>query len=157
MPVSYSWRPGSRISIDAQLAGREMARIEKGAGCLTPELVLERARTANSALHGHFEWDDGKAADQYRLGQAGELIRSITVDITRSNVEPPKTVRAFVNVKEDDGRHYVATARALSDTELRAQVLAKAWADLEAWRERHAELVEFAKVFAAIDQARAAK
>ncbi len=156
MSVKYAWRPGSRISIDAAKAGRELAQIEKKEGALTPETVLERARSHNSSLHDHFEWDDTKAAEQHRLGQASELIRSITVDVSRSNVEPAKPIRAFVNVVERDERHYVSTARALGDDELRQQVLARAWADLEAWRKRYAELSDFAAVFAAIDQARPA-
>lgn len=157
MPVSYAWRPGSRISIDPQRAGRELESIRKQEGGeLTQNSVVERARSANSALHEHFEWDDTKAAEQHRLSQAGELIRSIVIDVTRSNVEPPKHMRAFVNVTTEGRQHYTSTVHALSDAELRAQVVAKAWADLEAWRKRHAELVEFAKVFTAIDATREA-
>lgn len=155
--VNYAWRPGSRISIDAGKAGREMERIRQGnGGALSQEVVLAQARSANSALHAHFEWDDGVAAEKHRLGQAGELIRSITVDVSRSNLET-KPIRAFVNVIERGQQHYTSTLHALSDKELRAQVLAKAWADLEAWRERHAELTEFARIFSAIDEARSAK
>lgn len=157
MSLTYAWRPGSRISIDPNKAGREMAQIERKEGSLTPESVLERARSNNSSLHDHFEWDDSKAAEQHRLGQAGDPIRSITVDVSRSNIEPSKPIRAYVNVIERDERHYVSTARAMSDEELRRQVLAKAWADLEAWRKRYAELSEFAAVFAVIDQAQPAK
>ncbi|MEE2741122.1 MAG: hypothetical protein VYA35_07085, partial [Pseudomonadota bacterium] len=65
-------------------------------------------------------------------------------------------VRAFVSVKRDGDRSYTSVQHALSDSDLRAQVLASAWAELEAWRRRHAELIELAKVFAVIDQARPA-
>lgn len=156
MSVTYAWRPGSRISIDPNKAGRELARIEKAEGSLTAEVVLERAKSANSSLHDHFEWDDSRAAEQHRLTQASELIRSITVDVSRSNVEPPKPVRAFVNVREDEQRHYVGTVRAMSDKELRQQVLARAFAELEAFRRRYAELTELSAIFAAIDQAQPA-
>lgn len=155
--VNYAWRPGSRISIDAGKAGRELERIRLGnSGALTQEAVLAQARSANSALHPHFEWDDTVAAEKHRLGQAGELIRSITIDVSRSNLET-KPIRAFVNVHVGERQHYTSTLHAMSDRELRAQVLAKAWADLEAWRDRHAELTEFAKIFSAIDEARSAK
>lgn len=156
MSVTYAWRPGSRISIDPNKAGRELARIEKAEGSLTAEVVLERAKSANSSLHDHFEWDDSRAAEQHRLTQAGELIRSITVDVSRSNLEPAKPVRAFVNVREEEQRHYVGTARAMSDKELRQQVLARAYAELEAFRRRYAELTELSAIFAAIDQAQPA-
>ena len=48
MSVKYAWRPGSRVSIDADKAGRELARIEKSEGELTPTGILDRARSANS-------------------------------------------------------------------------------------------------------------
>lgn len=156
MSVKYAWRPGSRVSIDADKAGRELARIEKAEGELTPTAVLDRARSANSALHDHFEWDDSKAAEQHRLSQAGELIRSITVDVTHSNVEPAKTVRAFVSVQREGERAYVGLQRAMSDDDLRRQVLERAWAELLSFRKRYADLEELAGVFAAMDKAKAA-
>ena len=154
---TYLWRSGSRIALDAQKAGKELARIERSSGILTPELVLERAALTTNPLHTHFEWDDSKAGHAYRLTQAGELIRSITVETSRSNVLPSQPVRAFVNVEEAGSRHYTGTARAMGSKELRAQVLAKAWRDLEAWRQRYAELSELSRIFEAIDQARDAK
>ncbi|MDB5444979.1 MAG: hypothetical protein JWQ97_296 [Phenylobacterium sp.] len=154
--VRWLWREGAHVRLDANKAGREMEDIRRRNGDrLTPEAVLERARSANSALHEHFEWDNDKAAEQHRLGQAGELIRSIQIDVSKSNLEI-KPIRAFVNVQQGGSQHYTSTVHALSDAELRAQVLAKAWDDLEAWRRRHAELTEFAKIFASIDEARVA-
>ena len=156
MSVKYAWRPGSRVSIDADKAGRELARIEKAEGELTPTAVLDRARSANSSLHGHFEWDDSIAAEQHRLSQAGELIRSITVDVTRSNIEPTKTVRAFVSVERPTGRSYMGVERAMSDQEIRQQVLQRAWSELSSFRQRYADLEELAGGFAAMDKAKAA-
>lgn len=152
MSVRYAWRPGSRVSIDADKAGRELASIERKEGELTPTVVLERARSANSSLHDHFEWDDSKAAEQHRLTQAGELIRSITVDVSRSNVEPPKPTRAFVSVERQGERAYVGVQTAMSDAELRRQVLERAKAELRAFRERYADLQELAGIFAAMEK-----
>lgn len=155
MSVKYAWRPGSRVSIDADKAGRELARIEKSEGELTPTAVLDRARSANSSLHGHFEWDDSVAAEQHRLSQAGDLIRSITVDVTHSNIEPAKTVRAFVSVQRPTGRFYMGTERAMADVDIRKQVLQRAWSELSSFRQRYADLEELAGVFAAMDKAKA--
>lgn len=153
----YSWRPGSRIKIDPQRAGAELSLIEKETKTsLTPEAVLERARTSNSALHEHFEWDDSAAAEKHRLGQAGELIRSIVIDVSRSNLSV-KNVRAFVSVEQGGERSYISTARAMSDADLRKQVVRRAWEDFEALRKRHAGLTELARIFEAIDQARPAE
>lgn len=153
----YSWRPGSRIKIDAKAAGREMDDMEKRVGrSLTPEDVLERARTDNSALHSHFEWNDTVAGEQYRLQQASELIRSIVVDVSRSNLSEKK-IRAFVSVERDGKRSYTSTVHALSDADLRKQVVQRAWADFEALRRRHAGLKELAAIFEAIDRTRPAE
>ena len=157
MSVRYAWRPGSRVNLDAERAGRELEDIRtKSGGALTQEAVVERARSNNSALHDHFDWNDTEAAEKWRLNQAGDIIRAIVIDVSRSNVEEPKLVRAFVNVEQRGERHYTSTLVALSDKDLRAQVLRKAWEELEGWRIRHSELVEFARVFSAIDEARPA-
>lgn len=152
--VNYAWRPGSRISIDANKAGRELERLrQEGGGGLTQDAVVERARSHNSALHKHFDWDDTSAAHKYRLEQAGDLIRSITVDISRSNLTE-KPIRAFVNVTQKSGeRSYQNTLVAMSDKELREQVIRAAWAELLAVRRKYDGLEELARVFAAIDEA----
>lgn len=156
MPVTYGWRPGSRVNLDPQKAGEALARVEKAHnGLLEPEMVVEAARDEKSPLHDHFEWDDAVAAGEYRKDQARELIRAITIDIGRSNIEP-RPIRAFVNVEVGGAQGYVSTPRAMSSAELRQQVIAQAWNELEAWRRRHAELTELGRIFSAIDEARPA-
>lgn len=156
MPVTYGWRPGSRINLDAQKAGEALAKIEKAQnGVVEPEMVVEAARDERSPLHPHFEWDDAIAAEHFRTDQARELIRAVTVDISRSNIEP-RTIRAFVNVEVGGQQGYVSTTTAMSSTDLRRQVISRAWSELEAWRQRHAELTELGRIFSAIDEARGA-
>lgn len=156
MPVTYGWRPGSRVNLDAQKAGEALARVEKAHnGLLEPEMVVDAARDAQSPLHTHFEWSDEVAAGAYRKDQARELIRAITIDIGRSNIEP-RPIRAFVNVEVGGEHGYVSTPRAMSSAELRKQVITRAWSELEAWRQRHAELSELGRIFSAIDEARPA-
>lgn len=150
--VIYGWRSGSRIGLDAQKAGKELERIKRTQnGLLEPENIVDAARDANNVLHPHFEWDDSVAAEAFRADQARDLVRSLTVDISRSNLEE-KHVRAFVNVVTGDQQGYVSTFTALSSEDLRKQVLQRAFAELEAWRARHAELSELARIFAAMDE-----
>lgn len=155
MSVTYGWRPGSRVALDAQKAGAALSRIEKAHnGLLEPETVVEAARDEKNALHPHFEWDDAVAAAHHRTDQARELIRSITVDISRSNLET-KAVRAFINVDVGGEQGYISTFTAMSSEDLRKQVLRRAWDELEAWRARHAELTELARIFTAMEETRA--
>lgn len=80
--------------VSAQEAGEELARIECEHGGLTPELVVDASREESAPLHPVFEWNDRKAAERYRIVQAGSLIRNVTVKIEEApRMEP---VRAFV-------------------------------------------------------------
>lgn len=62
------------------------ARLEqiraKAGGVLRPDDVVKDARSKSSPLHDEFEWSDSAAAEKFRLSQARELIRSVTVEIT---------------------------------------------------------------------------
>lgn len=153
----YQWKKGAHHSpkVDAQAAGEELERIRTfHNGRLENADVVDAARDEASPIHEAFEWSDEKAAEAYRLDQAGALIRAIDVIIEKPDA-PPAPIRAFVSVKREEDRSYTSVQHALSDAELRAQVIAAAWAELDAWRKRHAELVEFAGIFAMIE-ARAA-
>lgn len=153
----YKWKEaGAPVGISAQVAGEELERIRTvNNGRLTTASVVDAARPKDSPLHPAFEWDNRKAAEAWRREQAAHMIRHIDVvmDGPANDAQP---IRAFVSVMRDEDRSYTSVQHALSDEELRLQVVAAAWAELEAWRKRHAELVEFAKVFAVIEQARIA-
>jgi hypothetical protein len=155
--TTYLWKPEARLRLDPQVAGEELERLRVfNNGRLEPATVVEASRLPSDPLHDAFEWNDAVAADAYRVEQAGYLIRMITV-IAEPEQPDARPIRAFVSVKRDDDRSYTSVAHAMSDVDLRAQVISQAWAELEAWRRRHAELIEFAKVFSAIDQARDAE
>lgn len=151
----YNWKPRAQIKIDAQAAGAELENIRLAHnGRLETGDVVSAARDKASVLHDHFEWDDVAAAEKFRLEQAGYLIRSIEVIVEEGDVANP--IRAFVSVTRDSDRSYTSIQHAMSDDELRQQVIAQAWSELEAWRQRHAELIEFAAIFSVVDQALAA-
>lgn len=155
MGMVYSWKPNSHIKVDPDVAGAVLERLRTiNNGRLTADHVVAEAQPRSSPLHDAFEWDDRKAGRQWRREQASHMIRSIEVIHTPGSQERP--IRAFVSVVRGEDRSYTSTAHALSDSELRAQVIADAWRELEAWRKRHAELIEFAAVFTAMDQARGA-
>lgn len=62
-----------------------------GQSVLLAEDVVQAARSPDSPLHRFFEWDDSKAAHQYRVSQARKLIQQVQVwmplgDGTRTRV-----------------------------------------------------------------------
>jgi hypothetical protein len=66
-------------------------------GALTPELVVDAASAPTHPLHPRFEWDDTEAARQYRLVQAGRIIRSVRVEVEPAAGRDPVQVRAFLS------------------------------------------------------------
>lgn len=155
MGMVYQWKPAASIKVDPDVAGTVLERLRRvNNGRLTAEHVVTESQPRTSPLHDYFEWDDRKAGKRWRLEQASHMIRSI--EVVRIAEQDVKPVRAFVSVVRDEDRSYTSVAHALSDPALRAQVIHQAWCELEAWRNRHAELIEFAKLFAEIDQARPA-
>jgi hypothetical protein len=56
--------------------------LETETGRLDPADVVADARDPTSPMHSFFEWEDGEAAIQYRLGQARLLIRRVKIQVT---------------------------------------------------------------------------
>lgn len=157
MKPVYKWRPYANVPVAAQVAGEELERIRvENNGRLSQETYVAEARDKKSPLHPTLEWDDKKAAHRYRLTQAGYVIRMLSVTYVSEQGVGSEPVRAFVNVSRDEDRSYTSIAHAMSDEELRKQVIARAFKELQDWRNRYSELVEFASVFAAIEQVREA-
>lgn len=153
----YQWKQGARVpsSADAQKVGEELERIRvKHNGRLEPEWVVHNAKSPRNPMHDLFEWDDNVAAQNFRVDQARSVIRS--VDVVVEEAPQMKPMRAFVSVVQERDRSYTSVQHAMSDDDLRKQLIAQAYTELEAWQKRYAELIELADVFAAIDQARAA-
>lgn len=154
MPI-YKWKSGSRFAehkISAQAVGERLEELRAEAGgYVKAEDVLNDARSPNSVFHSAFEWNNSEAAELYRLNQARSLIRAVTVKIETG--EQIKTFRAFVSIRQEDSSKYTSAVSAMSDEELRKQLLQKAWQDLQAWRKKYAELRDLAEVVSMLEDA----
>lgn len=151
MPT-FKKKPGSHIRGDVQEIGEALIRLHDD-GEITPESVVEAARSRRSPLHQNFEWDDTVAAREHRLNQARYLIRSVVVETETE--EGPIDFRAYVSIAGDDAeedeppRRYMVIERAMR--EHGEEVLEIALRELKAFRERYATLKQLSEVFAAID------
>ncbi len=85
--TKYKWRSGQRYAASADVAHKEMERIRKQHGALTAPFLLDEAREKDNPLHEEFTWDNRKAAEQFRLGEARTLIRAI---ITVESADAPE-------------------------------------------------------------------
>ena len=124
---------------------------KKNGGLLRPVQIVQAARDEASPLHGQFTWDDEKAAGQYRLWQARELIATYWVVEEGSN-EP---VRLLLSLASDRPakQGYRFSADVLANPEQRREWLLMALAELQVWRKTYGALTELKPVFNAISRA----
>lgn len=113
-------------------------------GILRPADVVAFARDPQTALHTEFEWDDSKAAEQYRLEQARQIIRCAVRVI--GDGKPP--IRAYVSLLVDRqaGDSYRDVLDVMNAPNLRDQLLAQALREAESWRLRYEQFVELQPV-----------
>lgn len=122
--------------------------VEHG-GILQPETVAERARPVSSPLHSRFQWDNSKAAHEYRIWQARQLI-NVSVEMI-DGVKGAAPV--FVSLKTDrqrDGGGYRVMTDVLSDAQMRQQMLQDALEELNSFQLKFQRLKTLSEVFKAI-------
>lgn len=146
----YKWKY-YKYSVDANVVGKALEDIEKESGEVTAELLLKKATPKDSELHTLFEWDNKKAAGEWRLHQARQIIGAVAV-VYEEEKEEPITTRAFVNVGDVHKASFVNTAKAMSDEETRTVVLKHALDELKAFKAKYAGLNELAIIFTEIDK-----
>lgn len=128
---------------------RELTRIaERNGGILRPDDVVEAARSPQSVLHSHFDWDDSDAAHKWRIHQARNLINVVVSCVGDAKQTP---MRVFVSLTSDrvPGGGYRLMTHVLSDRELREQMLKDALLELQTFETKYKSLMELARVFAA--------
>lgn len=154
MGMVYEWKTDSRFPIGAQIAAERLQHIKRKSGEITPRNVVDDARSHNSPLHRCFEWNNEKAADNYRLSQARKLIGAIVVAQV-DDAPVKRETRAFVNL-QSSGAGYEPIEVAMSNADMRAEVLAKAKQEIALWRARYSAYDEFSKLHSAIGELLAA-
>ena len=124
---------------DPQKIGEELEKIAAGnGGMLKPEAVVEAAKSKKNALHVHFEWDNERAANAFRIQQARHLIRSISVEDVETEEEAP----AFISVTDKGGRAYRSLQNIQESPRLQKLVLESAKRDLQNFRIRYRRFAE---------------
>lgn len=157
----YQWAENFSDSngVSADRAGRELERIRKEKGGLTPQVVVECARSGVSPLHGLFVWDDKVAADRYRLAQANTVVHSVMVQVDDDERMESRFIRAFVGAGLK--RAEATPVRARLTQELTATPVSSAsrlehaWSALLAWREKYGDIEDFGVIVRSIDRIRA--
>ena len=162
----YSYRSGYSYKVSAQIVGETMEAIVKRGDQLTAQSFLDESRPVEAPTHALFEWDDSIAAEKYRLHQSKNVILLVecteeTIEVPDANTEvevvevsePPKESTKFryavVNVnpkRPGQIANFVPIQTALSNEDMRRQVLANAIGELKSIYRRYSTLKELAAV-----------
>ena len=156
MAVKVMWRKefGFLHGADAQIVANEIEQI--GESGVTPAQILDYARDENTELHKCFEWDDGKAAELYRMDQARTIIRCIVIknepeEYTEEKNLPP--IRFFHSVPpiDEEPRTYQTVNVIVRDEKKYNAVLEEAYKALQSFKAKYRYLAELEDVIEAID------
>lgn len=111
-------------------------------GTLTPALVVDLARDPEHPLHSRFEWDDSRAAEKWRLEQAGQLLR-VTY---RPDPTKARDLRAFSVARGEDSptSEYVPTEELLANPFTAELLLRQMKRDWQTFKRRYDHMAEFA-------------
>ncbi len=121
----YKARLGAPFPKDrAQEVGCEVERIKRDRKKLKPEFLVEEAQSKHSKLHDLFDWDDGIAAEKWRVQQARNIINHIVEVIIVD--EEPQEVRSFFSVDNSEGKKYVSLKDIAKNSQYRAQLIDRA-------------------------------
>jgi hypothetical protein len=123
-------------------------------GMLHAADVVDAARNPQSILHTRFQWDDSKAAEQYRLFQARQLIRVVVTYI--GDEDAGKLTRAYVSLTPDRTRNagggYHKVNAVLEDDSKRDRMLQDALEELARFRRKYSEIRALAQLMTMIGQ-----
>ena len=154
----YKWAEGSRINLPVEVVGREINRVQKRhGGTVSRAQLVEQCRPPGNPLHGQFTWDDRLAGIERRLDQAGYLLRSVVM--VRAEQPDAQPVRAFVSVSilvdpdEKQSMVYTSFERAMSDPDLKEQVLSQALSDWHSFKRKYGAIEVLANGIAAMNRA----
>lgn len=136
---AYTWKTASRIKADPAKAGEQFEQLEKTVG-LSAESVLNANRDKDAPLHNEFEWNNKKAAEQYRLEQARYLIRCLCVVEERGEEQEPIEVRAFFQLTNE--HNYESLSVIAQDENKHAALLQQALCELRAFMKKYNTLKE---------------
>lgn len=141
---TYAWKRDLRV--DANDVMRELEALGVSEHGVTPEDLVEVARSPESTLHSLLTWDDTVAAHKWRIEECGQILRNLVVIEQRDNEEI--VIRAVVRSAHEDERkgRYWEVERALTDVDLARGVLSDAARDAYAMAQKHRGLAHYSKL-----------
>jgi len=115
--MTYKWKVKGVFKANAGKCKKEIDSLSEK----TRENVVKFARNRNTELFKCFEWDNKKAAEKYRLEQAGVILRSIIFVTVIEDVEVP--VRAFERGNNESNSAYRNVTESLNDDSFKQVII----------------------------------
>ena len=145
MAIVAKWSAtGTRFGADAQKCYEEIMEICDDVESASPQAILEKARDESTELHKCFTWDDSTAAEKWRINEA----RLVTRQLVIKEVEVPKDrpeIRLFYKTDNESG--YKPTHIIVKQEDEYKQLLARAYAELRAFKAKYSMLKELQEIF----------
>lgn len=134
---------------------QKIGEILEDMGEFKPHDVVEMARPEDSELHHHFEWDDAKAAEEYRVDQARHLAGriNIVVKVADEKVETKAFHNVMVQTETGPEHRYVSFKIAVANPTMKRHILEELCRDLERLTEKYRTMEQaFGGVFKAMQR-----
>ena len=140
MAIAWSMK---LFKADAEKVYSELETI----GTKSPQNIVDYAEAhPDSELHKCFTWDDTKAANEWRKQEARQVVRLLV--FADDETKQPTQIRVLQ--KATDAYEPVKTI--VRNNDEYTKLLARAKAELKAFRERYKQINELEKVLEAIDE-----
>lgn len=138
------WKVKGLYKADAKKVYSEIKELGES---FTPADIVEAAKDEKSELHKCFTWDDTVAAAKWRKQEARVLSANLIVKVETSDKE-------IVNVRviEPTSAGYAPTAVVVKSKTDYADLLARAKAELQAFKVKYSVVKELQNIFEAIDE-----
>ena len=138
MAIVAVWKNGLGLfKADAQKVAEEIIAIGEEA---TPAQILEKGRDASTELHKCFEWNDGIAAEKYRLIQARKICETIVIQRPPDAPKDAPEIRLLHKVDSSGG--YKPIVSIIQNTDEYQNLLSRAFAEFHALKVKYQNLQE---------------
>ena len=146
----YKWKTGSRIKADPSKSRELFEQLENSDEGLTAQSLLNANIPEEAPLHSDYEWDDKKAAEEWRLHQSRHFINSLITLSVMPDTEQQTQIRAFHITTE---QHRYDSIQAIITNEDKYNALFRnALSELSAFVRKYNTIQALQPVFVAIQQ-----
>lgn len=129
----------------------ELLGLKNANGVINPtEAVAWARKNKKSVLHANLEWDDGIAAERWRITQVRQLIAVHIIDADGGR----QFVSLSIDRKHDGSNGYRSMEDVVARPDLREIMLKDALSELERIQERYKKLTELQPVWERAEEVR---